>query len=667
MASSSDSIPKFLLCPICLQMFTSPKRLPCSHSYCQHCLSKLMDGTGSILKCRECKRQHEIPSDGVASLPDNNLANDLLEFAEILSQSGQCLTEDGLIACSCCSSSELSVAEKFCKDCAKFMCRSCNREHKRNPAMKFHRPVAVEDIGKLFKFHSSREQIHTEFCKVHTKKQLKYFCTTCREVICRICKEENHEKKSTRKRDHTHDVIEIKKANDKGRIKLKEGVSLMKKQKPVVEKFRSTLRSLDLQLDEDREVAEETIKSHVKKLIQVIRDKEIELLEELDSKHRDDKDLIKYGLEHSEKVLANFTRCIDYTIRVLKEENEVDFLSMVGPVNETISELMQEKLDVTGTTGVCLEFISNSSVERILHVEPVGSLRKTKMLSFLPSKPKDKRKHYSSSGIPSFELVSVIEGDEKSEGKLESPHGLTVTPEGTFVIADRFNSRVQILEEGGEYRNHIELSHLNHKFDPVDIAMIFGDKFAITDAQNKYIHICHQYGEVIASFHDRLMFKPCGICVHENGCLYVTDSTDIKVFSSSGDLVKTIEGGRHRFSDLWFLAMNSKGHLIVCDTGNNRIQVLDANGDFLSKFGESEFHFDTPRGVAVDKSDNIYVTSNHKVQMFKQDGTFVCRVDDDEDEMQYPCGLVVMETDDVTRILVSDAGKSRILVYESIQ
>jgi sugar lactone lactonase YvrE len=59
------------------------------------------------------------------------------------------------------------------------------------------------------------------------------------------------------------------------------------------------------------------------------------------------------------------------------------------------------------------------------------------------------------------------------------------------------------------------------------------------------------------------------------------------------------------------LAMDSMGRLFVADRGNNRIQIFDQEGRYLTEWKQ----FGRPSGVYINKNDIIYVsdsTSNEK-------------------------------------------------------
>lgn len=67
--------------------------------------------------------------------------------------------------------------------------------------------------------------------------------------------------------------------------------------------------------------------------------------------------------------------------------------------------------------------------------------------------------------------------------------------------------------------------------------------------------------------------------------------------------------------------MDSKGNVYVTDTGNKRIVGFDADGNYITQFGQAGIalgDLDEPVGLAIDAQDNIYVadTWNKRVQIF---------------------------------------------------
>ena len=86
--------------------------------------------------------------------------------------------------------------------------------------------------------------------------------------------------------------------------------------------------------------------------------------------------------------------------------------------------------------------------------------------------------------------------------------------------------------------------------------------------------------------------------------------------------------GAGQLSEPRGLAVDAQGNIYVADTGNQRIQVFDAQGQPKLSFGtlgNGEGQFNEPRGVAVDAQGNIYVadTWNARVQKFDATGKFI--------------------------------------------
>ena len=70
------------------------------------------------------------------------------------------------------------------------------------------------------------------------------------------------------------------------------------------------------------------------------------------------------------------------------------------------------------------------------------------------------------------------------------------------------------------------------------------------------------------------------------------------------------------------LSMDKAGHLMVCDTGNHRIQVFDLSGKVVAKFGTKGSgmgEFNIPVSVAVLSDGKIVVSDNgnSRIQIFE--------------------------------------------------
>ena len=67
--------------------------------------------------------------------------------------------------------------------------------------------------------------------------------------------------------------------------------------------------------------------------------------------------------------------------------------------------------------------------------------------------------------------------------------------------------------------------------------------------------------------------------------------------------------------------VDSKSNLIIADSGNNRIVILDKDGKTITSFGKigiGNSQFKMPKGISVSTDDDLFVvdSSNHRIQKF---------------------------------------------------
>ena len=129
--ATAKQLSDLMECPICTEVFTDPRVLPCVHTYCLKCIKAWRDKqSGDELACPVCMKEFTLPSSGVEGLPKNFYVANFLQMKELS------IAESSTSPCEACSGDEgsesevHSVASVYCVECQMKLCKSCERGHK---------------------------------------------------------------------------------------------------------------------------------------------------------------------------------------------------------------------------------------------------------------------------------------------------------------------------------------------------------------------------------------------------------------------------------------------------------------------------------------------------------------------------------------------------------
>ena len=146
-----------LRCAICTGIFTSPRMLPCLHTYCETpCITALVEQAANAvggkveIRCPLCCASCVLPEGGVAGLPRNIFVADLVEVMEVkaAAERGEHEEEDGGVVCDWCEDGEKKPAAIHCPTCGDFLCDSHQRAHAKAGVSKTHTVVTMEEYKK---------------------------------------------------------------------------------------------------------------------------------------------------------------------------------------------------------------------------------------------------------------------------------------------------------------------------------------------------------------------------------------------------------------------------------------------------------------------------------------------------------------------------------------
>jgi DNA-binding beta-propeller fold protein YncE len=179
-------------------------------------------------------------------------------------------------------------------------------------------------------------------------------------------------------------------------------------------------------------------------------------------------------------------------------------------------------------------------------------------------------------------------------GQFLFPLGIAAGPDGKIYVADSGNHRVQILASDGRPLNSIPLPETASDVpaDPTD---------TVVDAIRQRLYVADN------------------------------DNHRILVYSLTNRSLEAIWGrpgqGQRQFRYPFLVDLSDDGYLLVVESINTRVQVLNPDGKFvrfIGAWGVKPGQLFRPKGVAVDGS-HVFVTDSYlgSVQIFDLSGTFL--------------------------------------------
>ncbi|XP_032238814.1 E3 ubiquitin-protein ligase TRIM71-like [Nematostella vectensis] len=264
-------------------------------------------------------------------------------------------------------------------------------------------------------------------------------------------------------------------------------------------------------------------------------------------------------------------------------------------------------------------------------------------------------------------------------GEAEGPFDVAVRSNGSIVVTDTGNHRIQIFDGRGRVLHHFG-THGNmpgHFQSPAGVCISHEGSIVVTDQLTSNVQVFTEEGVLVRHFGPKIgrggeLKGPLGVTVDEEGQILTADQSNhrIVVLSSTGSFVSqfgslgTKDG---EFNNPSFVAVNQDGDIFVTDTCNHRVQIFDMDGRFIGKFGRpgtGNGEFQYPSGIAIDSSGYVFVSDRtNRVQVFNYHFRYVCRFggkQSGDGQLNSPAGI------DYTpegRVAVADTANNCVKVF----
>ncbi len=276
-------------------------------------------------------------------------------------------------------------------------------------------------------------------------------------------------------------------------------------------------------------------------------------------------------------------------------------------------------------------------------------------------------------------FIDAIIGEDKKD-ELGKPYGVAVDNEGKIYVSESEQARVFVFDTKNKKLDFFGRGAGGTMELPLGIAVDSIGRVYVADGKLKSVLVYNQQRNMIKTIgHGEQLKSPGGIALDElRNRIYVVDTQghNVKGYSTITDsLVLTI--GKRGTDDGEFnfptnIAVGKDGRIYVTDMINARVEIFDAEGNFLYKFGslgDSFGQFTRPKGIALDSQGNIYVVDAafNNFQIFTNKGILLMSVGSlglPPGFFWLPAGIYIDRQD---RIYVVDQMNKRVQSFQLIK
>jgi len=652
----------FLTCGTCLCMFDggdhSPKLLPCSHTICLECLTRIVAtfARDSQFRCPICRELITIPRGGVQALPPSFLVNQLLDL--MARQRREVVPK-----CSTHPNQELL----FCETCDSVFCSTCTGGSHNNKTGESNNTadhtvipfsIAIKRMSEILIYKANECTAKLNTANDVVLEEMHRLDHSADDSFASVNKLFEEVIDAVEKR-RVEVLAEVKAKKDEKRKVLEEQLQIIQKEK----------------LDVDSEVEELQQQVEVRNITKKISDLNCKLdtISQLSEPRENSyiefcrihgvsyQEAVKKMLTHVGKVKTSRTfpsLCranMETAIANLKTKTFVQTIDYHGkiqdfggdPVTATVTDGKGEQVETF------IEDKDDGSYEVTFTPKTVGTFCLKVEIFNRPIKDCPLFFEVTEHNPP---ILSFGSRGLQEKGFVQ-PCSLTVDSMDNLYVVDTGNSRIKVLSKNLDFKNHIFNESLEGRSVTGVCLGSSGDTLVTVNWRTKTVTEMTLDGTTIGGFsHDELI-EPIAVAVNSDGDVFVADNGvgSVMVFESCGKLKKKIgEKGKKpgNFKEMSSVCICDNGDLIVGDT---RIIVFKSSGEFIREFGGIKTKDASTRGrycgLALDDSGMLLAARAEKsrsyIQVFnKEDGSIHSHIDSHGSRLKRPTGVSLSQNSD---------------------
>lgn len=389
------------LCGECKKTFTSPRSLPCLHTFCSACLEayikKSLGSNGQrFFSCPTCDMEIDVPNDALpgkyaSAFPMDSFMGKLVELVNAMSLDKKC---------DICERREEKVkADHWCMDCFDALCDPCLKVHIHGKTTSNHVVFQSEELRQI-PLENLMKKKNKVPCGKHNET-ITLFCVDCREPLCVQCMAVSHRR--------CENVITVADAMT-SRTDVKDILDRLESLKDSVHGTNG-LGENDKILESSIDSARIKIISVCNSLVEKVREEQEKLLRQLDDTAYKAKKVLKSRIEPRKSGSKTIQAAHERMKILMKYGSDVDILLAYNQVKKQIDSCQGSVSDIDPKSMVVkVNFDLAENVDQFMQ---------------------------------EFKEVGILSIDDNSDDIGLSSWGVTCTSNDDIIVTDCKNKRIQ--------------------------------------------------------------------------------------------------------------------------------------------------------------------------------------------------------------------------------
>ncbi|XP_062584510.1 uncharacterized protein LOC134246205 [Saccostrea cucullata] len=535
--------------------------------------------------------------------------------------------------------------EFYCNSCHHQMCKPCRDQHLKIPENKNHEMVL---------YQQRRRQVPVKKCKIHPTKEIDIFCKECNIPLCSKC--------STMQEHHGHiftdlETIYIEKftlcQNELSKIHnyfIPISEDLQREVQEDATEVKQITDSIRTSMKAEAESLKNMVDTVLSENMEELHRIEKSLLEKIKSQEKTFDDYITYlgDLVKEFQSYLSSTELTNFTTQLPDNLKIKSIPETTKPVTPEFSPSQHNKDDVAKLLGNIIQTDRKAELRRVKSMEIPPIATSTKSTSKQPEKDKSEKKQTLSlsasvTKVREFNVPGVSDVFHVSLDQLDR---LWISDSsGNLVQTDLQGNVIQkIKTSGGMEGYHTVIQGRDQIFTDQNKKVI--NRITQDNKITKFIksgdwrpisiHSSHINGDLLVGMrkdgdgkvtrYNKTGKELQNIQRDNKGQelyklpLYITENINGDICTSDyyKGVVVVNKSGQYRFSyrgqklllSPYGICTDVRGHILVCDSICDTVNLLDQDGQFLSLLLTKQQGVPRPRSMCMDDENNLYVGQN---------------------------------------------------------